>query len=76
MSNDQFVICFIMALAFILANDYIVFVVWYLLYKDSFTIDNFLWWEWTTIFMVFYVAIRMLAVRFGWASRGHILPER
>jgi len=76
MNNDQFIICFIMAIVFIIANDSLTFIIWYVLYSESLVVDNFLWWEWTSVFMAFYIVIRMIAVRFGWMSKSRFLPDR
>lgn len=73
MSDSQFTIMFIMALAFIIANDYVAFFMWYALYKESLTVTWMLWDQWTFIFIVFYIVIRILATRLGWNSRSKLL---
>jgi len=73
MSDDQFIILLIVALIFILANDYIAFFMWYALYRESLTVTLLTWDQWTVIFFIFYVFIRIMATRFGWQSRVSLL---
>jgi len=73
MSDAQFTILFLMALVFMIANDYIAFLTWYVIYSESLTTTWMTWDQWTIIFMVFYIMIRILAARFGWNPKGHFI---
>lgn len=73
MNDDQWIIMFVMALIFILANDFMAFFVWYFLYKESLTVTVLDWPMWTLIFMVFYFVIKGFAVRMGWQTKGSLI---